>query len=352
MIQIESVDIFPIPLTLREPYSIAYHTVDSVTNVGIKLYMSDGLIGVGASGPEEEVTHETFHTVLTAGATISSLLTGASFDTVEQAIETTAKALGNQPAALAMVDMALFDYAAKRESIPLFRYLQATRDSLPSTITVNLFSPEETLVRAKGWLAHGFSMLKIKGGLSFQDDVEKLELLRRDLSPSIPILFDLNQGYSVEQTLEFTQRVKDLNITCIEQPIDKSYIDGLCLLAAKSPIPIMADESLTDLKTAEKLAAGGVKFFNLKLMKSGGIVETRKYCAIAERHSVKVIVSCMDECALVNAAGLHFALSEPSVSFVDLDSYTDYTVDPTRAAVTFKDGKLIAQELPGLGFNF
>lgn len=351
--KITEVQFFPLPLTLREPLTIAYHTLHEVTNVGLILHMDDGLSGVGASGPEEEVTYETFTTVSAAAdSIIQPFLEGQEFVSPEHALFELAPKLIDQPAALAMVDIALYDYASKKAGVPLYTYLGAKRSELQTAITIYIHPPEETLARARSWLEKGFKILKIKGGLAVQDDITRIQLLRRELSPEIPLIFDANQGYSYDDAKKFARAVADLNITCIEQPIHKTLLEDLGRLARETPVPIMADESLRTLQDAEFLAQQGIQYFNIKLMKSGGIRESTNISRIARENGVKVIVSCMDECALANAAGLHFSLAEDTVSFVDLDSFTDYAVDPTRPAVHFDNGTLRANHTPGLGYNY
>jgi hypothetical protein len=48
----------------------------------------------------------------------------------------------------------------------------------------------------------------------------------------------------------------------------------------------------------------------------------------------------MDECALSNAYSLSLALAYKEIKFVDLDSFTDYTDDPTRNYIDVLEGNL------------
>lgn len=343
--KIEKVEVYPIPLTLREPYVIAYHTVTAVTNVGITLHTSDGTTAVGIAGPEEEVTGETAETVLKAAKEIiEPFLHGQKIDDIRTTIAELDKLLGEQRAALALVDTALFDCAAKSAGVPLYKYLGAKRNKLATAITIYIHSPEETLRRVKKLLDAGYKIVKIKGGLDLAEDLHKLKLIRGSCGKDLPIIFDVNQGYSIEQFEQFQHAAKDLNLLCIEQPIHKQERAALCTFAQKKLIPIMADESIVTADDAEFLGEKGIQYFNLKLMKSGGINATQEMDKIATRHHIKVITSCMDEAALANYFGLAFSLASPNVDFVDLDSFTDYTVDPTRHYISFENGYLVQND--------
>lgn len=61
------------------------------------------------------------------------------------------------------------------------------------------------------------------------------------------------------------------------------------------------------------------------------------------------MVGCLNEPALLIAAGLGFALSSPNVLYGDLDGHFDLSDDPTQAGFIFEDGWLVASERPGLG---
>ncbi len=61
------------------------------------------------------------------------------------------------------------------------------------------------------------------------------------------------------------------------------------------------------------------------------------------------MVSCVNEPALLTAAGLSFALSSPNVKYGDLDGHLDLVDDPTVPGFRLEDGWLVANDSPGLG---
>ena len=51
-------------MKLSEPYTIAYETVEKVTNVFLKIQTNTGITGYGCAAPDEQITGETAETVL------------------------------------------------------------------------------------------------------------------------------------------------------------------------------------------------------------------------------------------------------------------------------------------------
>ena len=88
---------------------------------------------------------------------------------------------------------------------------------------------------------------------------------------------------------------------------------------------------------------------SIKLATCGGLRCARQVDAVARAARLDTLVGCVNEPALLIAAGLSFALSSPSVRYGDLDGHFDLVGDPTVPGFVVKDGWLIATEVPGLG---
>ena len=351
--KITSMKIALIELKLSEPYTIAYESISSVTNVFLQIDTDSNICGFGCSAPDLEITGETPETVkIDFENTVEPLLKGMDPLRIAAINENLNKNLVNHPSAMAMVDMALYDILGKVASLPLCRLIGGYRDSIITSVTIGILDVPNTVSRAKELVGSGFKALKIKGGISLDEDIERVIKVREAVGKSIELRFDANQGYTSEQTLVFVESVRSAKLELLEQPTPREQIELLGKLSSQVAIPVMADESLLGLRDAFRLAKRDLAdMINIKLMKCGGIYQALHINSIAKAAGYEVMVGCMDEAALGIAAGLHFALARPNVAYADLDGHLDLIGDPSSGAVILKKGRLYPTGKPGLGFN-
>jgi L-alanine-DL-glutamate epimerase-like enolase superfamily enzyme len=338
-------------LQLKEPYTIAYETISSCENVFLRLETDSGIIGWGCAAPDLAVTGETGDSVLTNYHDIlAPALQGCDpIESVHINDEIKVQMPGN-PAALAMVDIALHDITAKQAGVPLYKLLGGYRDSIPTSVTIGILTIDQTVKKARDLIARDFSVLKIKGGADVAEDIEKVIKVREAAGREVELRFDANQGYSVEEAMQFLRATETAGIAFLEQPTDKSDDESMKQVCQQATIPIMADESLLTMKDLRRLSGGGcTDLINIKLMKVGGITEALHLNSAANSAGIEAMVGCMDESALGISAGLHFALSQQNVIYADLDGHLDLLDDPFPDAFRLEKGVLYPLDKPGLG---
>ncbi len=111
-------------MKLKEPYSIAYESVDSCEGVFIRINTETGKTGLGFAAPDPEVTGETAEEVYACFTSIiEPFLKGCDVFEYAWIMESLKDSLPNNPSARAMVDMALYDLLAQKAGIPLYKLL-------------------------------------------------------------------------------------------------------------------------------------------------------------------------------------------------------------------------------------
>ncbi len=351
--KITRVTVRPVTMPLSEPYTIAYEKVESTTNVFLRIETGSGITGYGCAAPDLMVTGETAAKVVSAAEErLVPLIRRSDPLRIAFLMERCKKALSGYPSLLAMLDMALFDILGKSAGLPLWKLLGGYRDRMKTSVTIGILPEAETVALAREWILKGFRCLKIKGGLNVEDDIRRFIKVREAVGKAVELRFDANQGFSVEESLRFVRETRRARPELIEQPTPRGEPDLLGRVTSGAAIPVMADESLMNLRDAFRIARGNLAdMVNIKLMKVGGISEALQINAVARSAGLEVMVGCMDEAGLAIAAGLHFALARPNVMYADLDGHLELLKDPSADAVVLKKGVLFPGSGPGLGFD-
>lgn len=337
-------------LRLSEPYTIAYETVSTATNFILRLETDERAVGYGCSAPDllltgmSEVEAEGIINTI-----VIPFLKGKDPFRYVAILEELKDLIGKSRSVLAMIDMALLDLVSKKAQVPLYKFLGGYREKIPTSITIGIMTVEDTVRRAEELISRGFRILKVKGGIDLDQDIEKMIRIRRQFPDSV-LRFDGNQGYTVKESIEFVKKTKEAKIEIFEQPTKFNEERQLGEVTREVHIPVMADESIKSLADTFRLARNArIDMINIKLMKVGGIMEALHINSVARSANLEVMVGCIDECGLSISAGLHFALSRPNVHYADLDGHLDMTNDPFRNLFRLENGILYPSVKPGLG---
>ncbi len=108
----------------------------------------------------------------------------------------------------------------------------------------------------------------------------------------------------------------------LEQPIIAENLEGFLELKKITSTPLMADESIISQAEARYLITNrAVDYINVKLMKTGGLLQAKKLIAFAREYGVKFQIGSMLETMEGSAMGCHLYLSEPDCISTDLNAF-------------------------------
>jgi L-alanine-DL-glutamate epimerase-like enolase superfamily enzyme len=221
---------------------------------------------------------------------------------------------------------------------------------METDLTIGLGDPEQAGEKALACLALGFRLIKVKLGLDYRADFRRLENIRRAVGPEPRLRIDANQGWDRTRAVHHLRAFEPFDIEFCEQPCRADDMQGMAHVSRSSAIPVMADESVFGASQAlELIRQDAAPYFNLKLSKSGGILNARKAAHVAEAGHRPCMMGCMSESRLGLTAAAHFAAAHPVVEFFDLDSCWEHAEDPIVGGVKYAGGVITLPDGHGLG---
>lgn len=350
--KIKDIKVWNEDLGNTRPYTIAFKTVDEVRNAFVEITLDTGLTGIGSGNPSEYVVGENL------GQTLAALeeknlefLIGRDIRELHQLTYEVWRNFPKNPAARAALDIALYDAFTKYLGVPLVKYLGQKIHAMPTSNTIGIKNVTETLKETDDYLKQGFKAIKVKLGKDLAEDIERMVKMREEFGYGYAIRIDANQGYTPEQTIEFYDKTKHLQIELIEQPLPARAIAEMKALPDEVKKVVAADESLISPTHALELikppSAAGI--FNIKLMKCGGISQGLKIADIALHEGIDLFWGCNDESIVSITAALHAAFACPHTKYIDLDGSLDLAKDVVKGGFILKDGIMYCSDKPGLG---
>jgi L-alanine-DL-glutamate epimerase-like enolase superfamily enzyme len=205
--------------------------------------------------------------------------------------------------------------------------------------------------KAIAFVEQGVRIIKVKLGKNGKEDVERIQKIRTAVGPDIQLRVDANQGWDYATALQTLQAIEPFNIAFCEQPMHHHLDPLLPALKKNVAIPIMADESVFNHFDAERLiSTDSCSYINIKLAKSGGIIEAIKIADTAAAHGIPCMLGGMVESRLALTAKVHLAMAHENIQFYDLDTcLLGHLADPVTNGARYNNYFLELDELPGIG---
>ncbi|MFW6308780.1 MAG: enolase C-terminal domain-like protein [bacterium] len=248
---------------------------------------------------------------------------------------------------------------AVREEVPFSAYLFY---KFPDENGVGVILPEEdtrspeTLVREAEEFVDkfGFKTLKLKGGvLSPELEFKTLKLLHEKF-PDYKLRIDPNSVWTVETTLEFTDKLLSNNIDLeyLEDPVNGN--DDMAEVRKKQPIPLSTNtvvQGFEDIKEAYDKGSVDVVLGDHHLT-IGGIMGYKEMGVVCDSLGWELSMHSNNHLGISMAAMVHAGACTPHLVY-DADTHYPWTLPEQDiikgGKLKFHDGKMKIPEGKGLG---
>jgi L-alanine-DL-glutamate epimerase-like enolase superfamily enzyme len=328
-----------ISLETRYPFVIARGGYAAHENVVVRLVDDEGIEGWGEAAPNRYYG-ESVGSVIAALEQFVPILSSAdawSLEAVEAQLD---RALRGNGSAKSAVSAALHDIVGKRLGVPVYRMWGLDAADVPqSSFTIAIADNEGLRQRIAD--AAQYPILKVKLGTDHDMDIIRLV---RKAAPDKRLRVDANAAWTPAEAVGMTAFLKDYDVEFVEQPVAAHDLEGLRFVRARSPLPIIADESCLVATDIPRLA-GAVDGINLKLAKCGSLREAVRMVHVARSLGMMVMAGCMIESSLGISAIAQIA---PLLDHADFDGAALLADDP-YSGVTIAGGSIKLSDGPGLG---
>lgn len=264
--------------------------------------------------------------------------------------------------AVSGLDIALWDLRAREAGLSLRAFLPGGGHRRIATYASSVYfqpSVEDAAALAVELARAGHSRIKLKLGYPDEEggvrrDVATVRAVRAALPEQVELLLDARCVYTLARAREFVEAVRDLPIGWLEEPFPADDVPAYAALAAMSPIPLAAGESLFSASGfRDLLASGALGYAQPDVARCGGITGTLRVMDLCAAHRIPVALHTGLSGGVNNLVSLHLAAGSVEPCLVEhmvvpnplRDMFAVPLPIPVDGVVEFFPGG------PGLGFD-
>jgi len=259
-------------------------------------------------------------------------------------------------AAIAGIDIALWDLKGKAAGLPVYRLLGGENRPLATYATggyYRLGAPDSAYAEEMAkFIEFGYRAVKLKTGAGTPaEEAARIAAVRAAIGEAPDLMLDMNAPYDLPECIEFAQRVAGSRIFWLEEPLHW-YLQpaDFAKLAAATPIPLAHGErELTRFTVRDFITTGGIRYVQFDATRAAGFTEALRISRVAEQHGAIVAPHTAPE---IHG---HLVLAMPRCAY-GVESHGGKDTDPLayglfREHPELRDGFLHLSDKPGFGLD-
>jgi L-alanine-DL-glutamate epimerase-like enolase superfamily enzyme len=330
-------------LRLARPLHASYGSVRERDLLSVTLTDAEGVSGYGEAAPLEAYDGVSLERVRRALDRYAVVLASAGRPSGAQIIDA-CRAADDLPAALAAIDLALWDRAGRRAGKPVAALLTDDPAShVPVNATISALDRSGAASEAARAVRAGFTCVKLKVGVG--DDAGRVAAVRSATGPEAELRLDANGAWSVAEAVQAIEALSPARLELVEEPTHG--LQAVREVRERVAVRVAIDETAAE---PGALAAGVADAVCLKISRCGGIGGLLAAAALVRASGAEVYLSSTLDGPLGVAAAVHAAAALasrgplPHCGLATLGMF-DGIEDP----LPVRDGAIALPALPGLG---
>jgi len=368
--KIAEIKTHPISIPLKQPLWTAHEELKDASVILVEVRTDDGLVGVGQihGSPQKGICDW----VARLGELIRGMDAAANVAVWEKLFALTSPRPGGMGgrdglppplarsarpqvmAAIAGIDIALWDIKGQCAGMPVYRLLGAEPRPIFTYATggyYQLGKPDRVYAEElAGFVAAGFRAVKLKtGGGTVAEEARRIGAVREAIGPEIALMLDMNAPYDIDECIAFARAVEPLDIFWLEEPLHW-YLQpaDFARLAAATRIPLAHGErELTRFTVRDFIAAGAIRYVQFDSTRYAGFTEALRVAQLAEQHGVMIAPHTVPE------LHAHLVMAFPRCGY-GVESHGDAARDPVshglyRERAEVRGSHVHLNDRPGFG---
>jgi L-alanine-DL-glutamate epimerase-like enolase superfamily enzyme len=355
--EITGVEAIPVEIDIKPlgenygvaPYVAGYMTQETTPRMVVRVETDEDIVGWGETtwGPSPSVAKAAIENV------IAPELVGQEVWKIEEFLNAFDYPYTRITPYLGGVEMALWDAFGKHMGAPIHKFLGGKRvDDLSVAYCLGIMDPEKSAEYAKWAYEEGFEVLKTKGGIDPDQDVERLVAMHEAVDGRMKFRLDGNQTMSFEDAVTVGAKLEDegVYLQYFEQPLRIDNVGGYKRLRQRLRTPIGVNEDAYHPHNIFQLVReDAIDAAVMDIVPMGGLLAAKKGMGVADDAGISVAHHSSFDLGIKTAAVLQFVAASPTINLPpDRVNYSlaDDVIDE-RLAV--EDGKMTVPDDTGLG---
>ncbi|MEV1007224.1 D-mannonate dehydratase ManD [Streptomyces sp. NPDC049881] len=291
-------------------------------------------------------------------------------------------------AAIAAVDVALWDIKAKVAGLPLYQLLGgASRERVRTYGHANGRDLPELFDSIRARLAEGYKSIRVQTGIPglkavygvhsapdaanptrldqrVRPHVEDwdtdaylrhipgvFEAVRNEFGPELPLLHDAHHRLTPLQAARLGKELEPYKLFWLEDCTPAENQEGLRVVRRHTTTPLAIGEVFNTVFDYQTLVQEQlIDYVRSAVTHFGGVTPLRKLFDYAAQYQIKSAIHGPEDISPVGmAAAVHLDLAIHNFGIQEYSGHTDLTNEVFRHAYTFSDGHLHPGEAPGIG---
>ena len=267
-------------------------------------------------------------------------------------------------AAIAAIDIALWDIKGKALGVPVYQLLGGRARDRVLTYNHNVGESVEELVECcqrsldEGWKVLRWGLDHQAGGIlepveAVRLAIKQIETLRLALGDEVKLAIDVHTRLNPSDALWLCQEFEPHRPYFVEDPLRVENAQSYRALRRRTTVPLAAGEQYNSKWEFRQVVEEElIDYARVDLCICGGLTEAKKIAAMCETHYIDLAVHNPIG-PVATSAFLHLSLSVPNFAVQELPRRPNTSMpELILNQPEWEDGYLLPPTAPGLGIEF